>query len=293
MNRATKIGLNLIQKLKLDRVMLVLLNKKRINEFMLKHCWQHKKYKHFYKKYLAFREIVVKNKIDLSGKKILEVGSGASIGLGYFFINQGLKLWTASDFFQDLLADKRATKREKKLIKNIANKYDRDILSRLEFRGGSLGLGQKLNFSKLNIIELNKEFVAGFDIILSFDVLEHIEIEQIETAIKNLSAYLRPGGLMIHDIDFRDHLNPANPHGFFQYDPAAWDKLTKGTIFYTNRLRLKDYLNLFSRHGLKVKLIEIKEEPLNRQIKINKYFNKFVRQELEIIRALIISEKIN
>jgi hypothetical protein len=100
MNKVTKIGLNLVQKLRLDGAILGLLNKKVINEFMLKHCWQHRGYQHFYKRYLLWREIMVQNKIDLIGKKILEVGAGASIGLGYFFLNQGFGSWTASDFFR-------------------------------------------------------------------------------------------------------------------------------------------------------------------------------------------------
>jgi hypothetical protein len=293
MNRITKIGLSLAQRLKLDRVLLSLARKNGINKFLLKHCWQHKGYKHFYKRYLAWQEIFSENKIDLSEKIILEVGAGASVGLGYFFLKQGFKLWLASDFFQDLTADKKATRREKKLVKHVAAKYDPAILCQVKFANNRIIFGQRLNFCKLDVAQLNPAWTGNLDLILSVEVLEHLSAAEMTKAVANLSAYLKPGGLMIHNIDFRDHVNPANPFGFLHYSPSEWEKSTKGGIFYTNRLRLDDYLAIFSRYGLKVRWLKTKKMSLNKKIKIDEAFNKYTTEDLEIIRAFIVLEKIS
>ena len=293
MNRITKTGLNITQKLKLDQTAISLLNRRRINQFMLKHCWQRKGYKHFYKKYLIWHKIFEKNQINLAGKKILEVGSGASLGLGYFFFNQNYGSWLASDFYQDLLGNKKAIKREIKLIKEVAAEYDKNILSQVEIKGNNIIFGEKLNYLRLNLVDLKPELDKSFDIILSSEVLEHLFEESVELAIKNLAFYLRPGALMIHEIDFRDHINVANPHGFLKYDKASWDKLTRGTIFYTNRLRLRDYLEIFSKNNLKIKFLQTSKSPISDRIKKDKYFKKYDKNELEIIRSFLILQKLS
>lgn len=291
MNFATKLGLNLMQKAKLDKAIIGLLNKKSLNQLMLRHCWQHKGYKHFYKKYLSWREILEKNQINLAGKKILEAGSGASLGMAYFFLNQGYGSWLASDFFQDLSADGKAIKREIKLVKKIATDYDEEVSRQIKVEDGKIIFGQKLNFKKLDLAEFNSGLEKNFDLIISSDVLEHLFEESVEPAIKNLALYLRPGALMAHEIDLRDHINVANPGGFLKYDKKDWDKLTRGTIFYTNRLRLKDYLEMFTKNKLKVKFLQAEEKPLPKNIKISDYFNKYDKKELTITRVFIILEK--
>ena len=44
---------------------------------------------------------------------------------------------------------------------------------------------------------------GAFDIVLSRAVLEHVY--DIDTAMQTMDFLLKPGGYMIHDIDFRDH----------------------------------------------------------------------------------------
>ena len=57
---------------------------------------------------------------------------------------------------------------------------------------------------------------------------------------------------MLHVIDLRDHVNPRNPFGFYRYSEEEWRKLTNRTIFYTNRLRTKDYIDLLLKNNFSV-----------------------------------------
>lgn len=67
-----------------------------------------------------------------------------------------------------------------------------------------------------------------------------------------MKSLLKPGGYMLHQIDLRDHFNTRQPFNFYQYSEAQWLNLTHRGPFYTNRLRLSDYLKYFTRWNLKV-----------------------------------------
>ncbi len=290
MNQLTKFSLNLMQKARLDYFIIRLINKKSVNHLMLKYCWQNKNYDYFYQKYSFWQEVFKKNSIDLTEKAILEVGSGASIGLGYFFLKHGYKSWLATDFFQDLSGDVKAMKREIKLIDKITSDYNTEVKKQIKTGGQRIIFNDKINFKQLNLFGFNPEFKEKFEMILSINVLEHLEEEAFAVVVKNFSKYLKPGSLMIHEIDLRDHINVANPHGFFKYDKATWNKLTRGTIFYTNRLMLKDYLEIFKKNNFKVKFLETEKKPLAKKNKIDAYFKNYPTDELEITRIYLILE---
>jgi hypothetical protein len=71
---------------------------------------------------------------------------------------------------------------------------------------------------------------------------------------------------MIHEIDLRDHVNVLNPLNFYKYSEEEWEKLTRDSIFYTNRLRATDYIILLKKNNLKVMNIRIKKTKLPKKI---------------------------
>ncbi|MFA6551798.1 MAG: class I SAM-dependent methyltransferase [Patescibacteria group bacterium] len=291
MNNLTKLGLNLLQQARLDRLAIKALNNKFFNPLMFKYCWQERNYESFLTQYRQWREKLEKNGVSLKAKKILEIGSGGSIGLGYFFLKHDFKLWASSDLYQDLNKEKKLIASEKKLIKNVYKNYDRDIFKQAEFKDKKISFGPRFDFFKLQAETLREKFIGDFDIILSAAVLEHLPREIVTQAVGNFNRYLPVGGLMIHDIDLRDHINVASPYNFYKYDEAEWNKLTQGSIFYTNRLRLSDYLNIFTKHNFKIKYLEKQAKPLPANIKINNFFRSYQKDDLETINAFIILEK--
>jgi SAM-dependent methyltransferase len=85
--------------------------------------------------------------------------------------------------------------------------------------------------------------IPQVDFIRSNAVLEHIPAVDVPVILQRLSEALQPGGMMLHTIDLKDHLDAQNdPNGFLR-DPSykQSDCDTRG-----NRLRKSDWLRIFS-----------------------------------------------
>lgn len=76
-------------------------------------------------------------------------------------------------------------------------------------RAGSRGRGRTLYY---NILEERPEFVGAYDVIVLFDVLEHVEGTRV--FLRSLLRHLRPGGWLLLNV-------PAHPLLYGAYDRAA------------------------------------------------------------------------
>ena len=143
---------------------------------------------------------------------------------------------------------------------------------------------------KIEVAQIEKS-LAEFDIILSNAVFEHVPAELMDKAFNNMYKYLKKEGVMIHEIDLRDHVNiKGNPFNFYKYSQEKWDKLTKGTIFYTNRLRVSDFDKIFKKN--KLKIINIKTKKTNLPKVVNKEFiSRYSQKDLEVDFLLLILRK--
>lgn len=292
MNYLTQFGLNLLQKANMDYLVVKALNNRIFSPLLLKYGWQKRDYLSYCEQYQVWQEKLEKNSVTFKDKKILEVGSGGSIGLGYFFLSDNFRFWLSTDLHHDLKIDGKLIKREASLIKEIFKNYNKNIFNEVKIRGNSLGFGKRFDFRLLQIADRAEDLIANFDVIISSAVLEHIPRPAVKKTLANLKSYLKAGGLMIHEIDLRDHVNLVNPFAFYEYGRDAWDKLTGQTIFYSNRLRLVDYLKMFDKLNFKIKFSEIETESLPKRIKIDEIFRKYSQAELAVIRVFIILEKL-
>ncbi len=90
---------------------------------------------------------------------------------------------------------------------------------------------------------------ATFDLIWSSAVLEHIRRDLFAPTIAALARALKPGGVMVHGIDFSDHLGGRLNN--LRFSPRFWEHpLIASAGFYTNRIAPSEMMAEFRRVGL-------------------------------------------
>lgn len=100
---------------------------------------------------------------------------------------------------------------------------------------------------------------ASTDLILSQAVLEHID--DLDAAWSSMTAMLRSGGLMSHQIDFRSHGHSAHWNGHWAYSDTEWTIVRGQRPFLLNREPLSTHLRLATQCGLRVVAMQRFEQP--------------------------------
>lgn len=97
----------------------------------------------------------------------------------------------------------------------------------------------------------NLSLVEAFDATLSNAVLEHVT--DPARALSALARATRPGGLAIHQVDYRDHRNFTRPLDHLLFSEKQWLELTRRVhMEYGTQRRPKDYAAAFAKAGLKI-----------------------------------------
>jgi SAM-dependent methyltransferase len=133
-------------------------------------------------------ELAARHGIAVAGRRVLELGSGATNATAYALAARGCSLVYACEPYARF--DFRA---DEKLLAVVAKsrRVDAETITRATRR----------------ITSVSQIPERSVDAVFSFSVLEHVlQPEQVFTEIKSA---LVPGGVMIHCIDYRDH--------FFKY----------------------------------------------------------------------------
>ena len=95
---------------------------------------------------------------------------------------------------------------------------------------------------------------ATIDFQWSQVVLEHVLLDEFRDLVAELRRIMAPGGIGIHSIDFRDHLDGGLNNLRFSAD--MWESpLFQNSGFYTNRLRPKEMIGIFEECGFTVEII--------------------------------------
>jgi len=88
------------------------------------------------------------------------------------------------------------------------------------------------------------------DMIYSQAVLEHAE--PLGAVYKNLRKWLKPGGFMSHQIDFRSHGTAEDWNGHWEYSDIMWKLIKGGKPYLINREPLSVHLALQKEAGFKI-----------------------------------------
>jgi SAM-dependent methyltransferase len=196
----------------------------------------------------------------IQDKTILEIGTGENLGVSLRLICHGAQRVDTIDRFNSLIAEDAQLELYREIERRLPDNQRPLFSSAIRFNKG-----YRLNENKLRYINgvgierlhtvLKNE---NYDIIISRAVLEHVF--NIEYSINVMDRLLRPGGVMIHEIDFRDHNMFSrfgfNPLTFLTVKDNLWKKMTSHTGA-PNRKIINFYQETFSSLGYDIAILKL------------------------------------
>jgi SAM-dependent methyltransferase len=189
---------------------------------------------------------------ELDGARVLELGPGDNLGVAARFVAAGAAEVVAIDRFRV----PRDPAREAAVYREIASRLPADERVRL----GSTGArGQPSAVRSIEGVAIEDAAAllepSSFRIVVSCAVLE--EIADPQGALDVMDRLLAPGGLMIHQVDFRDYglLSSAGGHplAFLTLGDRTYRWITAGGTSL-NRWRADDYREALMRRGYHVEV---------------------------------------
>jgi SAM-dependent methyltransferase len=167
---------------------------------------------------------------DLAGKTILELGPGDNLGLALRFVAAGASSVVTLDRF----AVPRNPAHEQAIYRALIESLPPDQRARAE---AAVRFGQRPEFHPdrirmLDGLAIEEAAVTlppeSFDVILSVAVLEHVY--DPDASFDAMHRLLKPGGLLLHEVDLRDHLMftsaDCHPLTFLTISPRVWRLMT-------------------------------------------------------------------
>ncbi|HEV2700862.1 MAG TPA: class I SAM-dependent methyltransferase [Steroidobacteraceae bacterium] len=174
---------------------------------------------------------------DIEGKVVVEIGPGDALGLAPLFIAAGAARYVAVDRF---LGD----------VWGIGANRIYDEIERL--RGPFPTAWRDQVTLVRHSIEKTLVGVPSADIIVSFDVIEHLL--DLPQAVRNMSSLLTRDGRMIHRIDYGPHgvwLSTQDPLSFLSVPDWLWSAIGSNRG-YPNRVRHGQFVQLLEASGLHI-----------------------------------------
>lgn len=106
---------------------------------------------------------------------------------------------------------------------------------------------------------------AAVDVVLSKSVLEHVRRRAVRPLLADLRRVLRPGGVMVHIVDLRDHMHidgDDEVHGDWldalRYSEPLFRAMFANRSTYINRLRLGEWRSALAQAGFAVEVEQLK-----------------------------------
>lgn len=102
----------------------------------------------------------------------------------------------------------------------------------------------------------------SIDFISTNSTLEHVSALELPLVMKESFRILKPGGLICHFIDMKDHYSyfdsSIRKYNFLKFSESGW-KIFNSPLQYQNRLRLPDYQSLIKNTGFEIIYEEIEK----------------------------------
>lgn len=191
-------------------------------------------------------------KSDLSGKTVLELGPGDSVGTALVAASHGAEsilldvgAFAVSDvgFYQRLANDLSAMGLHPPDISRASN-----LDEVLEACGARYLTNGVQDFSRIK--------TGSVDMLFSQAVLEHVRKHEFEQTIQECRRILSDNGVASHRIDLKDHLGGGLNTLRFRHRVWESDFFAKSG-FYTNRIRYTEMLSFFEEAGFSVEVLRV------------------------------------
>lgn len=275
--------------------------------------------KYCYSVWLRHLSFLIKNGLieDISQiENIAEIGPGDSLGIGISALYTGAKRYFAFDVIQHSNTEKNI-----KINDDLKNYY----IQKMEIPHGKgyenvepkledysfpkeilkfdneyyINRHKEINLaliskdhSEIQIeyivpwYSIEKSDINNLDLIFSQAVMEHVD--DIDFAYQKMYKWLKKGGVMSHQIDFKAHEMSENWDGHWYINEKLWKFLLRGRKYSINRLPLSAHIFALEKVGFSIKNIVPVSRTSNYVGKQPKITNiTFTEKDLTISGALI------
>jgi SAM-dependent methyltransferase len=233
----------------------------------------------------------LQRQIDLEGKTVVEVGTG------WDAINT-LLLALRFSSLRNVLSGLNSMTAE---IAEAAGLPEAPLRRRLASFLDAPDLAALLAVAGIIYIAPGDACVTGLpdrsvDLFYSYAVLEHVPEEVVHGLCTEARRVLKSDGRVFHYIGEHDHYISVSPSlskvNFLKYPEWLWRFLIKNKISYHNRLREKEFLDIFVAHGTRIETIDsfVDERDLAalKTMKIDKRFADMSDRELAVHATRIL-----
>lgn len=244
--------------------------------------------------------------LSLEGISVLEAGTGWNAISAILFYLMGARII----YTYDLLPHVRY-----RLVQNVIYELEKQIeqihlitcrpkflvINRLKRLKDSSDIETMLNSA--NIIYKAPADVTrtglpdnSIDLVYTNAVLEHLPESSIHGLMVEVKRILKKQGVVYHLIGLGDHYASFDKNistiNFLQYPEWLWRIFAKNKISYHNRLREKQFLEIFESHGIKIKKVNSKTDPhdleILKTIRVDKHFSGMKDEELAVYKSEVI-----
>ena len=231
----------------------------------------------------------LKNGFQIQKSVILEIGPGDSLISGLLGFNCGVGGTILVDSQKLSSTDVELYSRQSLALKKYLNEdKDLEIIRDVNFSDVD-SFDEFLKYTNTKYLTDGLQSFKALDsnscdLIWSQSVLQHFFLDEVADLIKEQKRVLKPSGIVSHAIDFKDTISESLNN--LRFSEKNWEnKKIKSAGFYTNRLRLNDWIRLYESEGFKIIDIEIRKWD-NLPVPINKLHKeisgKYTEDQLKV-----------
>lgn len=200
--------------------------------------------------WMARLEAYLGQPYELAGKTVLELGPGADLGVGLYFLAQGVARYCAADV--NPLAAKVPQEFYKRLVANLIERgtitpEHADALL-AEPESTRAGRPNRLDYRCLADFDLLAFGRNSVDLFVSQAAFEHFE--HFQDTARQMAEVARPGALLVTEIDLNTHtrwLRDNDPHSIYRIPEWLYRLCHFPGI--PNRMRPNEYVQALRQAG--------------------------------------------